>query len=106
MAEVDHIGRYAETGDEHPCSVVDQRADLGFEISGCGGEQVDTPRLVGQLLGGLHLDDHALNVHRGRPEGPETSGFGHGCHQLVVRDTTHTGQHDGVVNFEDVGQTS
>ena len=47
MAEVDHVGGHAQSGDEDGCTPLDDFVDLALQVPGHGREQVDAERLVG-----------------------------------------------------------
>ena len=74
--------------------------------AGHGGEQVDAERLVGGGADGRHLLHHLLVAHGRRAEAPEATGLGDRGRQRGIRDAAHPGQHDGVLDAEQLGETS
>ena len=105
MAEVDHLGRHAEAGDEHRGAALDDLLDLADQVPGHGGEQVDAERLVRGLADLGDLGHHPLVGHGRGAEAAEPSGLGHRGHQGGVGHAAHAGQHDRVVDAEHVGQS-
>ena len=105
MAELHDVAGHAETGDEQPGPAVDDVLDLRREVVGERGQQVDAEGLGRELP---HLGDllhHLLAAHRRRAHAAEAAGLAHGGHEAVVRHAAHPGQHDGVLDLEDIGQS-
>jgi hypothetical protein len=73
VAEVDHLGRNAESGDEDRGTSLDDLLDLPDQVSGHGGEQVDTEGLVRGLTDAGDLGHHLLVGHRRGAEAAEPS---------------------------------
>ena len=71
-----------------------------------GREEVDPEGLVGGRAHGGHLRHHLLVAHGGCAEAAEAARRRDGRHQFGVRDAAHAGQHDGVLDAEQLGETS
>ena len=105
MAELDHVTGHAETGDEEPGPAVDDVLHLRGEVVGERGQQVHAEGLGGELPDLGDLFDHLLPAHRGGAHAAEAAGFADGGHEAVVGHAAHAGQHDGVLDLENIGES-
>ena len=105
VTQLDHFGRYSESGHEHRGAPLDDPLDLSHQIPGHRRQQIDAERLVGGPAHGGDLGDHLLGGHGRGPEAPEPPGLGHRGDERGVGHPTHAGQHDRVVDAEHVGQS-
>ena len=108
VAQVDDVAGHAEPGDEDAgARRGDDVARLSLDPVGHRGEQVDAERLVGELA---HLRRSRATSSSplmcDAPSAAETAGLGDRGDEPVVRDAAHAGEHDGVLDVEELGQSS
>ena len=106
VEEVDGVAGHAEAGHEDPGTALDDVGDLGRHLAGDGREQVD-PEGLGRRAPAPWPSPRPSpgRAHRRCAEAPEAAGLGDGGDQAVVRDAAHAGEHDGVLDLEEVGQS-
>ncbi|MDP1803893.1 MAG: hypothetical protein Q8K72_01880, partial [Acidimicrobiales bacterium] len=104
VAELDDVTRHAQPGDEHGRATGDDRLDLLLEPRGERSQQVDPEGPLGAGADFGHLGLHAVEPHRRRAEGAEATSVADGRDQGGVRHAAHSGQHDGVIAVEDLGE--
>ncbi len=105
VAQVEHVGGDAESGDEHRGAAFDDLLHLLAHVPGHGGQQVDAEGLARELAHAANLLDHHRYRHRGSAEAPEPTGFRHRRDEAVIGDASHSGEHDGVLDPEDLGES-
>ena len=104
VAQVDHVARDTQAGDEDRRPLVDELLHLRRQIAGHRRQQVDSERLVRFGADGPDLVDHLTGRHRRGAEAAEPTGLGHRGNELAVGDAAHTGEHHRVLDTEDVGE--
>ena len=105
MQLVDHLAGDAEAGDEDAGAALDDGRDTVLDLAGQGREQVDAE---GFRRRGLDAGDllHELVVAHGRgAERADATGLRHRRHQTVLRHPAHAGQHHGVLDLQELGQS-
>ncbi len=105
VAQLDDVAGHAQPGHEHPAAALDDGLDLRLHVARSGGEQVDAEGLVGQRPHLGDLFDHLVEAHGRRAHAPEASGLADRRDQGRVRHPAHAGEHHGVLDLEDVGQS-
>ena len=106
VALLDHLGGNAESRHEGGRAAVDDDLDLLRHAAGHGGEEIDREGLVGGRAHGGYLGLHGSAAHGAGTEAAEAARFRDGRHQFGVRDASHSGQHDGVLDAEQLGEAS
>ena len=105
VAELDHIARHAEPGDEDLCAFPDHELDVRHHLLGKRGQEVDTERLARGGLHGADLLDHLVLAHCRRAEATEPARLGNRGNEPVVRHASHAGEHHRVLDLESVSQS-
>ena len=106
MAEVDDVAGHAEPGDEHRAAAVDDVAAPWPRLSPGAAVSRSTPK--GLVVSVAHLGDlvaHLVVAHGRGAHAPEAAGLADRGDEAVVRHPAHAGQHHGVLDLEDVGQS-
>ncbi len=106
VALLDHLGGDAERRHEGGGAAVDDDLHLLGHAAGHGGEEVDGEGLVRGRAHGGDFGLHGGAAHGAGTEAAEAARIGHRGHQFGVRDTSHAGQHDGVLDAEQLCEAS
>jgi hypothetical protein len=105
VQQLDGVARHPEAGHEGPGAARYDVADLVGDLAGQRGQEIDAERLGREVAHLGHLGHHLLGPHRRRAHAPEAARLRHGGDEAVVRDAAHPGQHDGVLDLEEVGES-
>jgi hypothetical protein len=105
MAQVDHLGGDPEAGHEQAHALADGDLDQTAQVACEGDQQVDPEGPFRQPADGLHLLDHPVAGEGGGAQGAVAARLGDGRHQAGVGDAAHPGEHHGMLDAEQLGQS-
>ena len=105
VQRVDGLAGHAEAGDEDAGAALDDVVDALLDLPRHGREQVDAERLGGQLADLGHLVGQLVGAHRRGAERADAAGLADGGDEAVVGHPAHPGEHDRVLDVEQVGET-
>ena len=105
VAQVDDLGRDAEPRHEGGRTALDDRSSTCSVMPPGIAVRRSTPKgLSVAVAHGGDLGRHLLVAHGGRAEAAEAAGVRDGGRQFGIGDTAHSGQHDGVLDAEQLGE--
>ena len=104
-SSVDDLAGHAEAGDEDAGAALDDVVDALLDLAGHGREQVDAERLGGELADLGHLLGQLVGAHRRGAERADAAGLADGGDEAVVGHAAHAGEHDRVLDVEQVGES-
>ena len=105
MKGVDDVAGHAEAGHEDARPALDHVVDPRFDLAGQRRQQVDAERLGRELADLGHLGGELVGAHRRGTEGADAPSVADGGDEAVVGDPAHPGEHDGMLDVEQVGET-
>ena len=106
VAQLDDLAGHAEAGHEHAGAAVDDGLRPGSTMSPGAAVSRSTPNGLSVSARTLAISSTISLVAHGRgAEAAEAAGLGHGGDEPVVRDAAHAGEHHGVLDLEDVGES-
>ncbi len=104
MAQVDDLRRYAEPGDERARARRTDGLDHGDQVARARRQEIDAEGLGGRGADGGDLPLHLVVIHDGGTEASEPAGFGDGGGHRGVGHAAHAGEHDRVLDAEQVAE--
>ena len=104
MTLLDDLEGHAQRGHEDRGAALDDDLHLFCHAARHGGQQVDAEGLVGALAHRRDFGRHRRVTHGARTECAESPGFGDGADQRGVGHPAHAGQHDRVLDAQQLRQ--
>ena len=100
MENVDDFARNTKARHKDSRATFDNALDVFFKLTRNCCQQVNAERLVGEFVYCGNFFVELARPHWGGAKCSDTTGFTDGCHEFVVRNATHSGEHDGVFDIE------
>ena len=100
MENVDDFARNTKARHKDSRATFDNALDVFFKLTRNCCQQVNAERLVGEFV---HRSDFFVELawpHGGCAKCSDTTGFAYCSDEFVVRNATHSGEHDGVFDIE------
>ena len=106
VAQVDHLGRHAQPGDERRRTALNDHGDLLGHTTGHRGQEVHAEGFARGRPDGGDLRHHRFVAHGRRAQAPEAARGRDGRSQRGIGHAAHPGQHDRMLDSEQLRETS
>ena len=103
MKYVNDFAWDSEAGHKDSRATFDNAVNIFFKLARDRRQQVNSEGLVREFVDSGNFFVKLARAHRSGTERSDTSGFTHSSDELVVRNATHSGEHDGVFDIEQIG---